>query len=391
MKFYFFHLMPYGDLDLKARSKYDSAWMVMPNSYYDPEKGRALYDRYIGELELGEELGFDGVMINEHHSTPYGLMPSPIVIASALARTTKNIKIGIMGSATPLREHPLALAEEHAMIDTISGGRLISGFVRGIGIEYLIWNVNPTDSLERSREAIDLIIRAWKETGPFAHEGKHYHVPYVNLWPRPYQQPHPPVWLPTTGSTDTVHFAAQADHRFLYAQNISPAAVCEKYFDMYRESAHKEGWTATSDNLCWGNLCYIAETDEQAIIEGGPHIEAFFNSFLPNPLQRYFPPGYTSLESQRRISMEKAPVRGGQTIANLLKSEAVLCGSAATVRDKIKHYMTKYDVRHFLGIMQMGTLPADLTEKSLRLFSTEIMPHLRDINEDGHADTPAAS
>ncbi len=124
MKFYFFHLMPYGDLDLKARSKYDSAWMVMPNSYYDPEKGRALYDRYIGELELGEELGFDGVMINEHHSTPYGLMPSPIVIASALARTTKNIKIGIMGSATPQREHPLSQAEEHAMIDTISGGRL---------------------------------------------------------------------------------------------------------------------------------------------------------------------------------------------------------------------------------------------------------------------------
>src|SRR5262245_66175991 len=88
-------------------------------------------------MELSEALGFDGVVLNEHHSTAYGLMPSPNIICATLARRTKRIKIAILGNATPLRDHPLMVAEELAMLDNIMGGRLISGFVRGIGTEYL--------------------------------------------------------------------------------------------------------------------------------------------------------------------------------------------------------------------------------------------------------------
>ncbi len=142
MKFFFFHLMPYLHLDPEVRSQYDSAWMVLPNSAYDPKKGHELYNRYLDELELSEALGFDGVVLNEHHFTAYGLMPSPNIICATLARRTKRIKIAILGNITPVRDHPLMVAEELAMLDNIMGGRLISGFVRGIGIEYLIWGVN---------------------------------------------------------------------------------------------------------------------------------------------------------------------------------------------------------------------------------------------------------
>src|SRR5919205_3294025 len=152
MQIVLFHLMPYADLDLAAGRKNGTVWVTLPNRNFDPEKGHRLYNRYLDELEYGEQLGFDVVAVNEHHQTPYGMMPSPIVTASALARRTKRAKIAILGSAFCLREHPLTLAEEHAMIDNITGGRLITGFVRGIGAEYHAMGVNPAQSLERFQE-----------------------------------------------------------------------------------------------------------------------------------------------------------------------------------------------------------------------------------------------
>ena len=105
-KLYAFHLMPYADLDLKVAAEAKTTWVTFSNSNHDPRKVAKLYDRYLGELCYAEELGFDGVLVNEHHQTAYGLMPSPIVMASVLARLTKRVKIGILGSAIPLRQLP---------------------------------------------------------------------------------------------------------------------------------------------------------------------------------------------------------------------------------------------------------------------------------------------
>src|SRR5262249_35720702 len=115
VKVFMFHLMPYAYFDLNYTHKYRARWVVLPNSYFDPKKGHELYNRYLDELELAAELGFDGISVNEHHQNAYGLMPSPVVMAAALARRTKNARIAILGNAFCLREHPLTLAEEHAM------------------------------------------------------------------------------------------------------------------------------------------------------------------------------------------------------------------------------------------------------------------------------------
>ena len=138
-----------------------------------------------------EELGFDGVCVNEHHQNAYGNMPSPNLIASILARQTTRVKIAVVGNALPLYDPPTRVAEEFAMIDVISGGRLIAGMVVGGGPEYYSFSVNPTHARERFREAHDLIMKAWTEPGPFECIGKHYQLRYVNPWPRPLQQPHP--------------------------------------------------------------------------------------------------------------------------------------------------------------------------------------------------------
>ncbi len=207
--------------------------MALPNSYYDPKQGHLLYNRYLDELELGDQLGFDVLCVNEHHQTAYGLMPMPGVLAGALSRRTKNARIAVLGRALPLLNNPLNVAEEYAILDNITGGRLVAGFVRGIGVEYHSTGANPAKSHERFHEAHDLIIQAWTRTGPFAFEGKHYQFQYVNLWPRPYQQPHPPVWIPSQGSTETIEWASHPDRKYTYLQTFSPVSAVKRFHHQY--------------------------------------------------------------------------------------------------------------------------------------------------------------
>src|ERR671936_350340 len=260
MKVFMFHLMPYAYLDMSFSDKYRSAWVVLPHTYFDLKKGHELYNRYLDELELAAELGFDGISVNEHHQNAYGLMPSPVVMAAALARRTKTAKIAILGNAFCLREHPLTLAEEHAMLDCITGGRLISGMVRGIGAEYYSMGSNPAFSHARFQEAHDLVVQSWTRPGPFAFEGQHNHFEYVNVWPRPYQQPHPPIWTPSTGSSETIEWAAHPSRKYIYLQTYSPLASVARFLNGYREAAQRlYGYTASSEQIGWGGPVYVSD------------------------------------------------------------------------------------------------------------------------------------
>ncbi|MCS6946311.1 MAG: LLM class flavin-dependent oxidoreductase [Steroidobacteraceae bacterium] len=378
MKFTLFHLMPYAALDLEATRRYPTAWLLTPNSHYDPEQGAQLYQRYLGELELGEELGFDGIAVNEHHSTAYGLMPSPIVMASALARSTRRVKIAILGSAIPLRDHPLTLAEEHAMIDTICRGRLITGLVRGIGAEYHAWGVNPVFSHERFHEAHDLIVAAWTRPGPFRWSSKHYHFEYVNPWPRPYQTPHPPIWIPSQGSTETIEWAAHPQRRYTYLQTFSPIKSVRKYLQQYRETAERYGYTAADDALGWAVPIFVGATDAEAHRDAKLHFENFRNRFLKMPLEMLLPPGYTSVESMRGIEKSKAQITGDITLEIALDMGMVFCGAPQTVREQLLAAWQDMRFGHLLAMLQFGTLPAELTGRNMRLFASEVMPWLRE-------------
>ena len=377
MEVVLFHLMPYADLDLEAGRKHGTVWVNLPNSNFDPIKGHTLYNRYLDELEYGEELGFDALAVNEHHQTAYGLMPSPIVTASALARRTTRAKIAILGSALPLREHPLMVAEEHAMIDVISGGRLISGFVRGIGAEYHTFGVNPTFSHDRFHEAHDLIVRAWTEPGPFAFQGRHYNVQYVNLWPRPYQKPHPPIWIPSQGSKETIDWAAHPDRRYTYLQTFSPANVVQRYLTMYRDTCTNFGYEAEDSQLGWAVPVYIAETDEIARREAKPHFEAFRNVFLKMPVEMLLPPGYTSRESLKNVMKAKAAIFGDITLEKSIELGLIVCGSPATARRALESYWKDMRFGNLLVLCQFGTLPSDLTRRNMELFAREVMPAVK--------------
>src|SRR6266571_321540 len=235
--------MPYPALP----PDYDGpAWVTCPNELFDPSVGTEIYNRYLDELIYAEELGLDGVCINEHHQNAYGLMPSPNLMASILARQTKRVKIAVVGNALPLYDPPTRVAEEFAMIDCISGGRLIAGFVVGGGPEYYSFSINPAHARERFYEAHDLILKAWTEPGPFPWVGKHYRYRYVNPWPRPLQRPHPPIWLPGTGSLETVAFAAERRYPFMMV--YSPVEHQRKAYALYRRLAEEKfGYEASPE------------------------------------------------------------------------------------------------------------------------------------------------
>jgi alkanesulfonate monooxygenase SsuD/methylene tetrahydromethanopterin reductase-like flavin-dependent oxidoreductase (luciferase family) len=380
MKLLSFHLMPYRPLDFETAAKSRSAWVVLPNSLYDPVKGAEEYERHIDLLAYGETLGFDGIGVNEHHQTAYGMMPAPNLIASALIQRTKTCKIAILGRALPLQNNPIFVAEEYAMLDNMSKGRIIAGFVRGIGAEYHSSGTNPYFSHERFHEAHDLIVRAWTEPGPWSFESENFNLRYVNLWPRPYQQPHPPIWIPSQGSSETVSWASHPDRKYPFLVTFSPGELVTRYLNTYRDQARTYGYEASGDQLGWAAPIYVADTDERARAEAKAGLEALFNNYLRMTSEMLIPPGYTSQQSTKnffRMRQSFATRDSFMSVEQLIANGVAVVGSPKTVRAGIERMRDANGMNILIGLFQFGVLTDELARRSMERFAAEVMPHLR--------------
>ncbi|GAA4714192.1 LLM class flavin-dependent oxidoreductase [Brevibacillus fulvus] len=374
-----FHLMPYGKMPEDFNERYDSSWVTYSNANYDPEYGNQLYHNYLDQLEFCEQMGFDGIGVNEHHQTPYGLMPSPNVMAATLARRTQKVKIAILGNAISLRDHPQRVAEEVAILDVITKGRIISGFVRGIGAEYHSFQLDPTKSKERFFEAHDLIIQAWTQDGPTSYYGQHYQFPYVNSWPRPYQKPHPPIWCPSQGSKDTIRFAAQ--NRYPYLQTFSSIPSVKSSLDYYRQCAEEFGYTAPPEQLGWSTFIYCAETDAQAHEEAEEHAMFFFNKLFVMPKEFFFPPGYIPPQAQQKTLQSKAGLGqpGFFTYQELTEKGYMIVGSPKSVREQLREYHKQLGFGLLNINIHFGDMPHDRAMKNIELLGKEVIPSLKTI------------
>ena len=384
MRCFAFHLMPWDRLPADFATKYESAWTWLPNSLYDPEHGHELYNRYLDELILADELGFDGVCVNEHHQNAYGTMPSPNLMGAILARQTKRVKIAVIGNALPLYNPVTRVAEEFAMIDVISGGRLIAGLVVGGGPEYYSFSMNPTNARAMFQEGMDLVLRAWTEPGPFEHYGEFWKLKYVNPWPRPIQQPHPTIWIPGAGSKETIELVAA--RRFGY-MGIPYFHIdfFQRNFDMFRDAAKKAGYEASPYQLGWLCPIYVAETDEQAWKEYEKHLFYFAKQLLKGLV--VLPPGYTSVRSIAGIHTALSKFLSTvETRKQVEDGCYAIVGSPETVKQKLLENGKKLGVGNLLGLFQLGTLPADLTRKNMQLFAREVMPALQAVE---YAPLPA--
>lgn len=378
LTFHYFHLMPWPDLPADFDKNYDSAWVTLPNSNYDPVKGHKLYTRYLDEIERADKMGWDSVIVNEHHQNAYGTMPSPNLMAAALTQRVKRAKIGIVGNALPLHDDPLRVAEEIAMLDVMSNGRIISGFVRGTGMEYFSYNINPTLSRERMDEAHDLIIQAWTRPGPFAFEGEHYNYRYVNTWPRPIQKPHPPIWMPGTASLETIDFAAR--HKYPYMTVFMPMEMRKRAYELYRRLAEeKYGYEAQPEQLAFCVPCVIAETDELAMKEGEKYVMWLFQKAMKVRTEFFMPPGYMSVRSVKAAIENNASFgQGDKTFKELVESGVVIAGSPATIIEKLSYYTDVLHANMLVTGGHTGEMPDYLVLKHQEMMANEVMPYFRE-------------
>ena len=239
----------------------EKGYFGTPNNMFDPAKGYELYHEYLDEKVLCEDLGFDGVALNEHHDTPFTMGGVMDVEASILARITKKVKIILIGNPLPLG-NPLRLAEELAMIDVISGGRLVPGWVRGAGSEQFALNSNPAYNREYFNEAHDFIVKAWTQPGPWRYEGKHFHYRFVDPWPVPMQKPHPQMWIPGLLSPETALWCAEKRYPYIALATFLEPTL--ELWNIYRDRAAEQGYQVGPENFGYMQKVYVADTDEKA-------------------------------------------------------------------------------------------------------------------------------
>jgi alkanesulfonate monooxygenase SsuD/methylene tetrahydromethanopterin reductase-like flavin-dependent oxidoreductase (luciferase family) len=337
------------------------------------------------------------MVINEHHQNAYGIMPSPNLIAAALSQRVQNARVMVLGNGLPLYEVPLKVAEEFAMLDNMFRGRFDAGFVVGGGPEYYSYNINPTYARERFREATDLIVKAWTDPGPFSWDGKHFQFQYCNVWPRPVQQPHPPIWIPGAGSVETMELVAERG--FTYASltysDIESFRQNAAFFQQTVERVGKNPYHP--EMLGWLVPMYVAETEQKAREEAEEHIWYFIDKLLKGFAGKgrtWMPPGYTSLKSLERLQKLNDPGGGharwqlghATTWDDVEAGGSVLIGTPQTVREKLLQYVLEFKVGNVLALPQFGSLPDHLTRKNMEFLANDVFPYVRK-----HADATFAA
>jgi alkanesulfonate monooxygenase SsuD/methylene tetrahydromethanopterin reductase-like flavin-dependent oxidoreductase (luciferase family) len=383
MKFHWFHLMPYMELPDDFREKHHSVWVDIDSSLFDPAKGHLMYNEFLDELEYADQVGFDGICMNEHHQNGYGLMPSPNIMAATLTRRTQNAKIVVMGNSVALYNPPVRVAEEFAMLDCLSGGRLIAGFPVGTPFDTVFcYGENPATLREKYREGVDLVMQAWTNPEVFSFNGKYTQLRYVNTWPKPVQKPHPPVWIPGGGSVETWEWCARND--FLYAYL--------SYFGYIRGREVMEGYWETVDRLGVdrnphraGVLQFvgIADSDAQAEELYSEAALYFYNRCLHIYEGFATPPGYTSPATIRRgiVSQVQAAAQlraEDLTWKNIVDRGYVVAGSPQTVIDHLSEMADTMNVGHLMVLLQFGNLNKATTMMNTERFISEVAPKLRD-------------
>ena len=199
-------------------------------------------------------------MINEHHTAPFCMQASINITGAILSKITKRAKILMLGNPLPVIDNPLRLAEELAMIDMISRGRLISGFVRGGGVESLANNVNPAHNRERFEEAHDVIMAAWTRPGPFRWEGKHFQYRNINPWALPLQKPHPPVMVPGTAIARDGGLGRQAPLSVRRARVVAgPDEGADRRSTARRRPKRATRWARSTSAI--SSACFVADTE----------------------------------------------------------------------------------------------------------------------------------
>ena len=395
MKISTFALMPHRELPADFETRYPSVWVTPPwHELASAERVGQYYNWTVDELLYAAELGSDGICTNEHHQNAYGFMPSPNIMGGILARATNGSDVAIvqMGSTLPTTIPPIRVAEEYGMLDCISGGRLVAGMPLGTPMDAnLVYGVAPIEQRERYREAHDLILKAWESREVFAWNGKYFQLGMVNVWPRPIQQPHPPIWLPGSGSTSTFDFAVDHDYCYCFLSYFGNKSASRSVMDGYWGTVDRKGADTNPYRLGFLQLVAVAETDAEAERDYAQHIEYFYHKLLHIPPEWLGVPGHQDYRSLANAMRNPRVAEGFMSLKQrhykeFVDDQFVICGSPSTVRQQLTEAVKTLRIGNLMVLLGIGSMPTELVRKNTRLFFEEVAPAIRDLWDDEWED-----
>ena len=383
--------VPYPYVSQEILDATDSVRASLPSKYCDPKVAADLFEQVIDEFLLCDDLGLN-VLAIEHHAGINSLLASNPMLLGILARQTRQVRILTLGTLISLRQDPVRVAEEYATADVISRGRLEIGFVKSGGSEMASANMNPINNVERYWEAIDLITKALSHhEGPFSWEGKHYAHRHVNIWPRPWQQPHPRMWS-ATGDPET---AAEVGRRGLvHVLVLRGPEGTKRAYAAHRQARREAGLPkVTTDNFAYAAFVYVGDTDEEGLRVGSKLLWFLHTSLKSAPQYSRFLPG--SIDPQVAPNVYRSAPRPGSTTLSANQNAARLqsisvegaqaqgilfAGNPDTVYRQIMEFYDKVGgFGHLALIGRSGYLTHAESEKGIRLFSNEVLPRLREV------------
>ncbi len=388
MRVYHFSEEPYPDA---WSPELTSLRVVLRKRMCEPERARELYHRFLDEWQLADELGLD-IMVNEHHATATCMTSASTVILGILARITKRARLLILGVPIAHRADPVRIAEEMAMVDVISGGRLELGFIKGVPYEIAPANSSPLDMMDRFWEAHDLIVQAFTtHDGPFNFEGRFFQHRNVNIWPRPMQQPHPPIWGSTANAANAKGLAKRG---YVMATFMGGQVETLKLHKAYAEGWREAGRSGDVpvDRFGYLAMAAVASCEDEAIKRA--NVIANYlrtNAQIAEPFNK--PPGYFPVEATVRSLRSANPKAfrplftpaGRQidlataTLDDFIECGIVFCGTPDNMYQQISSFVDGVGgLGHMLLMLQGGHLSAADTRDSMTLFAKEVYPRLKE-------------
>jgi alkanesulfonate monooxygenase SsuD/methylene tetrahydromethanopterin reductase-like flavin-dependent oxidoreductase (luciferase family) len=381
MQAWYLNENPYPFVPPEVLTAADSVRGSLPNRHCDPKIAADLFEEALDEYLLCDDIGIN-VVSNEHHSGINCLFGASPLILGILARQTKNVRILSLGTLITVRHDPVRVAEEFATADVICRGRLEIGFVKSGGTEMASGNMNPVGNIERFWEAIDLILKTLShQDGPFSWEGKHYTHRHVNIWPRPWQQPYPPLWA-ATGDPET---SAELGRRGMVNVLVfrGPEET-KRAWTAYRKARAETALPEPGpDRFGYAAFVYTGETDEEGMRIGskllwflntGLKSAPQYSKFLPGQIPAHQAPGlYRSGGGALRPAAALMGITAEQAIARGL----MFAGNPDTVVRQIREFQAKAgNFEHLVLASRSGFMTHDEATRGLKLFAREVLPRL---------------
>ncbi|WP_165762673.1 LLM class flavin-dependent oxidoreductase [Mycolicibacterium vulneris] len=366
----------------------NAGWPASP-AKYDPAVGEHSVDVLLEQAELAEDLGFDMVSVSEHHSWPINQAANPSVLAAAICQRVKKLRIALMGPLAAIN-NPVRIAEEVAMLDAISKGRISLMPLRGTPNEFVSYGINPDETRDRTREAQALIERALNEPEPFSWEGRYYRFPTVAIWPGQSQKPIP-IWS-SGNSEGSVVYAAR--HKYRLGISYYPLQMAAELTELYRAEAKKAGWEPTPHDILYRSYVACADTDEAA-----RELEKRYygNLGLAASMMGRASAAMNSMELTK-ITAENAAAAAeigtdadGKNMSKDAESKFALGdlhfkGSPVTMIDQFTEWYETTGIGVFDCGFSGGGLTTEEANSALKLFGTEVMPALKHLGAEKIAE-----